>query len=125
MRSRGFTLIEVLIAFTILAIVMGVTFAAIGNGLSQERRASATTLRVLAARSILDGLGIETPLSAGEIGGSLETGETWRVTLDPVIAEEGDEVDATAPVLYHADLTLYDDGRPVMSFVALKRVAVR
>lgn len=125
MRSRGFTLIEVLVAFTILAIVMGVTFATIGNGLHQERWASATTHRVLAARSILERLGIETQLQDGEINGELETGETWRIILQAVDSGAADEVYQVAPVLYQADLTIYDNGRPALNFVTLKRQAQR
>ena len=35
-RSKGFTLIEVLIAFTILALVLGVVFPTLSSGLSED-----------------------------------------------------------------------------------------
>ena len=121
MRSRGFTLVEVLVAFTILALVMGATFTTIGNGLAQERRASETSYRVMAARSILDALGAGTDLRGGDLTGTLETGETWEVTLQAVITDGLGAEEAAAPSLYLADLTIYEGDRPVLNLVTLKR----
>ena len=116
MRSRGFTLVEVLVAFTILALVMGATFTTIGNGLAQERRASETTYRVMAARSILDALGAETDLRGGDLGRPRVRRRPPAVVPDGLGAEE-----AAAPSLYLADLTIYDGDRPVLNLVTLKR----
>ena len=74
-QNSGFTLIEVLIAFTILALVLGVVLPTLASGLSHERTARLATARVLEARSILDGLGIEIPLEEGSW-----LGRSWRVS---------------------------------------------
>ena len=80
-RNSGFTLIEVLIAFAILALVLGVTLRALSSGLSHERTAGLATARVLEARSILDRLGSDIPLEEGTAGGQLATGEDWILTV--------------------------------------------
>jgi general secretion pathway protein I len=80
-RNNGFTLIEVLIAFTILALVLGVVLPTLSSGLSHERTARLATARVLEARSILDRLGIEEPLEDGSSEGQLATGERWTLTV--------------------------------------------
>jgi general secretion pathway protein I len=89
-QNSGFTLIEVLIAFTILALVLGVIFPTLSSGLSHERTARLATARVLEARSILDGLGIEDPLDEGTIEGRLVTGEVWTLTVSLIEGEPGD-----------------------------------
>ena len=92
-RNSGFTLIEVLIAFAILAMVLGVVFRTLSTGLSHERTAGLVTARVLEARSILDRLGADIALEEGTIEGRLATGERWALTvslLDPAASEESD-----------------------------------
>ena len=89
MRSRGFTLIEVLVAFAILALVLGVVFRTLSTGLSHERVAKAATVRVLEARSILDRLGVDVALEEGMIEGELTTGEPWTLTVS--LAEPSEE----------------------------------
>ena len=73
-RNSGFTLIEVLISFVILALVLGVVFRSLSTGLSHERTAELATARVLEARSILDRLGADLPLEEGQAEGELATG---------------------------------------------------
>lgn len=89
-RNKGFTLIEVLIAFTILALVLGVVLPTLSSGLSHERTAQLATARVLEARSILDALGVEEPLQEGTIEGRLGTGEDWTLTVRLINDDLGD-----------------------------------
>ncbi len=114
MWSRGFTLIEVLIAFTILAVVLAAVFSGIASGLSQERSARATVDRVLAARSILDELGIEAPLTEGVLEGRLATGETWQVSVRQLSEEAG------SGRLYLTELMIFDGNLPVLDLSTLK-----
>ena len=84
MRIKGFTLIEVLIAFVILALALGVVFRTLSSSLSHERIAKLATMRVLEARSILDRLGVDVALEEGMIEGQLTTGEPWTLTVSLV-----------------------------------------
>jgi general secretion pathway protein I len=111
-RNSGFTLIEVLIAFAILAMVLGVVFRTLSTGLSHERAAGLVTARVLEARSILDRLGADIALEEGMVEGRLATGEPWSLTLsmlDPAANDEANEAPLNA---YLAELSIRgDDGR--------------
>ena len=116
-QNSGFTLIEVLIAFTILALVLGVVLPTLASGLSHERTARLATARVLEARSILDGLGIEAPLEEGTIGGRLVNGEAWTLTVSLISDELGDpgvsgKIDTGQLNAYLAELQVDgEDGR--------------
>jgi general secretion pathway protein I len=111
-RNSGFTLIEVLIAFTILALVLGVVFPTLSSGLSHERTARLATARVLEARSILDRLGIEDPLAEGTIDGQLATGETWTLTVSRIEPDSSDENQTDQINAYLAELRIdSEDGR--------------
>lgn len=111
-RSRGFTLIEVLIAFSILAMVFGVVFRTLSTGLSNERTAGLVTVRVLEARSILDRLGIDLALEEGTTEGRLATGEPWTLTVSLADPAASEETQAGSLNVYLAELSLHgDDGR--------------
>ncbi len=111
-RNRGFTLIEVLIAFAILALVLGVVFRTLSSGLSHERTAIMATARVLAARSILDRLGVNLPLEEGMIEGQLTTGDVWTLRVSLFEPAASDETDPGPLNAYLADLLVKgEDGR--------------
>ncbi len=111
-HDSGFTLIEVLIAFAILALVLGVVFRTLSTGLSHERTAGLVTARVLEARSILDRLGADVALEEGTIEGWLATGEPWALTVSLLDPDASEEVQATPLNAYLAELTVVgDDGR--------------
>lgn len=112
MSERGFTLIEALIAFTILAVVVGVTAQAIGSGLSLTGRAAEAELRLDRARTILASVGIDGPLEVGETGGAFADGAAWRLNVT--------ETAAGTPALYRADLTIFDDARPALTLSIMR-----
>ena len=111
-RNSGFTLIEVLIAFAILALVLGVVFRTISSGLGHERTARLATARVLEARSILDQLGADIPLEEGLIEGRLATGEVWTLTVSLFEPAASDENLTGSINAYLAELSVEgEDGR--------------
>ncbi|MHA1528077.1 MAG: PulJ/GspJ family protein [Alphaproteobacteria bacterium] len=111
-RNSGFTLIEVLIAFAILALVLGVVFRTLSTGLSHERTAGLVTARVLEARSILDRLGAEMALEEGTIEGRLATGDRWTLTVSLIDPAASDALNPGPLNAYLAELSVDgDDGR--------------
>ena len=82
-RGRGFTLLEVLIAFVILAVSMTVILQVFSSGMRGARLADAYVTATLLAKSVLAETGVETPLVEGEDGGDFDNGFKWRrvVTL--------------------------------------------
>ena len=94
--DRGFTLLEVLISFVILALAMGAILQAFSQGLRvmtvTERHAEATLL----AQTKMAEVGTVIPLEAGEhedvFESDLETPFRWRVVIEPYEGGEGDAV---------------------------------
>ena len=115
-RDNGFTLIEVLIAFAILAVTLGSVSAALSTGLSHELAAERATARVLEARSLFDRLGTDLPLAEGRLEGRMVTGETWLMTISRLNAD--DEIRPFEA--YEVVLTVFGDNGPVLSLGSLE-----
>jgi general secretion pathway protein I len=79
--QRGYTLLEVLIAFTLLAIGLGLLLAILSDGLRSVANASDSTRATLYAESMLDALGADRRLQPGRSAGAFENNK-YRWTLD-------------------------------------------
>ncbi len=89
-RTGGFTLLEVLVAFTILAIVLTALIQAFSQGLRASTVAEERSTAVLMARSKLAEVGSSIPLEESEQSGDLENGLGWRLIISsPQSAETG------------------------------------
>jgi general secretion pathway protein I len=112
-HGRGFTLIEVMLAFVLLAMLMGLAIASMSNGLRQVRRAQDQTDASLYAQSLLDGIGVLSPLVPGQSAGTFEAGR-YRYRLD--IRAIPDPAPVSAPPAAPA---------PVVSMTVLYRIALQ
>ena len=65
-RDEGFTLIEVLVAFTIVTILLGAAMRLFSNGLFATQQTRTYSEALLAAESSLDEIGSAIPLADGE-----------------------------------------------------------
>jgi general secretion pathway protein I len=79
--ARGFTLLEVLLAFALLATAMGLLIGMLSSGLRQVGDSAQATEASLHAQSLLDALGTLEPLAAGHKEGTFD-GRRYRWTLD-------------------------------------------
>ncbi len=95
--DRGFTLLEVLIAFAILAVAMGAILQAFSQGLRVMTVAEKHVVATLLAKTKLAEVGTAIPLEDGEYGGvfesDLETPFEWRIVIEPFVGEEGGEAE--------------------------------
>lgn len=89
---RGFTLLEVLVAFVILGFVAGGCLQIWSTSPSTLRRIENRRLAVLSAESLLAQIGIEKPLQAGAWEGFTTEGVEWHLEIRPY---SGDEPEAT------------------------------
>ncbi len=105
-RTRGFTLLEVLVAFTILAVALVALLRAFSSGLRGLDAAEAATAAVQHARSKIEEIGSVIPLEPGLHEGDFEDGYHWRVVIEP--HELGDAAAAeTLPLLpYEIEVTV-------------------
>ena len=90
-RQRGFSLLEVILAFTLLAVALGILLAILGGGLTQVRGAADASVATLHAQSLLDEVGVLEPIEPGRRGGNFDDGRyRWEMevteTQDPAPA---------------------------------------
>ena len=91
MRSsgeRGFTLVEVLVAFLIAATALGSIFSLLGTSTRGTAGLEARMLAAIEARGLLARLGPDLSLAPGEQEGEIEGGGRWRITIDEANSAE-------------------------------------
>lgn len=77
-RERGFTLIEVLVAFAIAAVVLVPLLRIFSGGMGALARAERAATAALWAQSVLAARDVEAPLAEGVEDGDLPGGFHWR-----------------------------------------------
>lgn len=94
---KGFSLVEVLVAFSILALSLGVLLALFSGGLRNAGIAHEYSRAVTLAESKLAEVGVTEPLAPGERQGAFDGPYRWRTQVEEYI--RGDEgARATAPL---------------------------
>lgn len=86
-RASGFSLLEVLVAFVILALVATALFRLIGGALGNAGVAEDTSRAVLVAQSRLDAAR-GSPRLSGESGSEDEGRISWTTTVEPYVAQD-------------------------------------
>lgn len=79
--QRGYTLIEVIVAFGLLAVGLGILLAILSGGVRQVAWAGQATHAALYADSLMSTLGADARLQAGQRRGQFEHGR-YRWTMD-------------------------------------------
>lgn len=85
--SRGMTLIEVLVAFVLLSLSLGVIFQIFAGGMRNAQMADSYSRAVFFAESKLAAVGVEQALGPSDMSGVFEHNLHWRVTVTP--ADDG------------------------------------
>ena len=116
-RPAGFTLIETLLAFAVVAIALAVLIQGVGQSASGEGRAETILAAKTVAEERLAGLGLTTPLSVGE-----SRGEVGSLTWDQRISY-WNEGEATAAGLRAVQVTvIVKDHRTGQPLIRLETV---
>jgi general secretion pathway protein I len=113
--QRGFTLLEVMVAFVILAVALGLLLGMLSRGLRQVAQSGNETEASLHAQSLLDALGTLEPIEPGTRDGQFDGGRyRWHLQVDaapdpappppPPDGAPQPDPGAGAPVLYRAVL---------------------
>jgi general secretion pathway protein I len=82
-RQRGFTLIEVLVAFAIFAMTIGAIFGVLSDAARRGTQARERELRSLTAQSVLSELRARPAPWPVEERGRSQKGEAWELQVAP------------------------------------------
>jgi len=82
-RNAGFSLLEVLVAFTVAALALALVFQIYGRGAHALVAADGYARAVVVAQSILASAGVEDTLEPGETEGETADGWRWRRQVEP------------------------------------------
>ena len=114
-RSRGFTLLELVIAFVVFALALGALMEVNASSLRAARRSAQMTEAALLAKSKLDEFGVGVELDEGRENGRFEgTDFSWELDVrkeEPPPTATG-VIEAVPVDLYRLDLTVrWQEGR--------------
>jgi general secretion pathway protein I len=84
--ARGFTLIELIAAFTLFAIGFGILLQILSSGLHTTTQAADYTRAALWAQSLLDVAGVGEPLREGDASGRFDDRYRWDLRVHKVAA---------------------------------------
>jgi general secretion pathway protein I len=84
-RARGFSLIEVLVAFTLFAVALGVLMQIFSRGVNGASIADHYAKATMYAESRLAAIGLEETIKEGTTSGKFNDDFTWQVTIKPYL----------------------------------------
>lgn len=111
-RARGFTLLEVLVAFVILAVLGTALFRVFGASLNNASLGDEFSRAALYAESRLVAAGVEGPLLEGGSQGASEDGQyAWSTKIEPYLppgmTDDQQRMAQTLPMrLWHLTVTV-------------------
>ncbi|MBY6205942.1 type II secretion system protein [Halomonas denitrificans] len=112
--QAGFTLVEVMAAFAIFAVLFGVMLQILSTSISNTRRSGDFTQAALLAQSQLDMIGIEALPEPGRYGGDFGDGGSddryrWEMDIEPYFIQDdrGVNYDELPIDLYRVSMTVY------------------
>ena len=105
---EGFTLIEVLVALTILSVSLAALLAVFSNSLDRTRRSEREMVAASLTQSLLSEAGVALPLTIGDTGGTFANGMHWRLHVEPYGTPEDRDAWPVGAVIVSAS-TLWDD----------------
>jgi len=113
-RERGYTLIEVVVAFGLLALALTLLLGTLTNSTRQVRWSADAGRAALLSQSVLDGVEMDGALREGDRDGALEDGRyRWQLHVRRFDAATGKPVDPNAPTLLALELTMrWGEGGP-------------
>jgi general secretion pathway protein I len=82
---KGFSLLEILVAFAIMAVALTIVLRIFGTGVNIAVTSEDYTLAVQIAESLMARTGVETPLQAGEWSGREADKYDWHVNVEPLV----------------------------------------
>lgn len=107
---RGFTLLEVLVAFMILAVALAALMQSFSAGLRSSSTADTYSQAAMLAKSKLAEFSVPDTLEEGEYSGTFDNGFEWRAVVAPYRDDTFKEDDNRRLLAYSVTVTVdWDD----------------
>lgn len=133
-QHNGFSLLEILVAFAIMAVALTIVLRIFGTGVNAAVMSEDYNLAVQIGESLMARTGVETPLQVGEWSGSEVDKYDWLVKVSPMpqpsvpkprrFASQQDEDETPPPQLMRVDVEVAwggdDERRRSLQLHALK-----
>jgi prepilin-type N-terminal cleavage/methylation domain-containing protein len=116
--SRGFTLLEVVVALIIFALVFGALTQILATGFRQSRAAERVIRTTLIAESMLERIGNEFALEPGTFGGEAAPGYRFEAEIEP----RGKPDDSLGLVRYRVEVIVFAEEEAPESGVRLRSI---
>ncbi|GGF51447.1 type II secretion system protein I [Aliidongia dinghuensis] len=117
-NEAGFTLVEVLVAFAILAVTLGFLMHVISNVLDRTGEADARAGALQVAQSLIDRIGADLPLEDGGRDGDSGRHYRWHVEIAPY--GDADDRSAWPAAAHHVTVTVAWGDHGSLSLSTLK-----
>ena len=82
-QQSGFTLLEILVAFTLMAMTFGTIMQIISGSAKNAVKASNSTRVAMLAQSKMDELGLFEKLEEGSNSGDFDDNNSWELLIEP------------------------------------------
>jgi general secretion pathway protein I len=114
--QTGYTLLEVIVAFALLAMALTLLLGILSGSTRQVRQSADAGRAAMYAQSVMDQVGVGERLAASERDGEFEQGRyRWRLRVapwrDPAVAASGQPMTLGGPELFEITLAMqWGDG---------------
>ncbi len=98
-NNKGFSLLEILVAFSILSISLGILLRIFSSGVNTAIVAEEYTVATQIAESLMVKTGIETPLEEGVTNGDEKEKYYWHVAMEKISNPVDEEDESSAFML--------------------------
>lgn len=118
--QRGFTILEVLVAFLVAALLLSVILSGFSSGMSQLVRVDRISQAAIVAQSRLAEVGVLQPLQAAQYKGRDEQFSEfyWQVDIVPFAWEFAGPLAAVGGIMYRVDIEVFwPSGEQTQSFL--------
>ncbi len=113
-NQKGFSLLEVLVAFAILALLLGVLLGIFGRATQTTIAAAQYTQATTLAESLLNRVGHDLALEPGALSGATDNGFSWELTLVELDLADAFGTTQLPAIPYRVNVKVlwFDAGRP-------------